>query len=179
MDFDNQSTDRRFHQLGRIMAVLPRLQAKGTDERYRETLDRLATKLQEMAGAGLAHQTSDGWANQVLKDWGLGDRVETGLPGPPLPDDAVLYAEDYLEQRRELQGNRPPAPPEEENSTTTGTITWAASCPGRVPATTPTWEQGSNRVWPTGAPLNPGRRGVPQNTTGNSPPTSKAPGEPR
>ena len=68
-----------------------------------------------MAGAEPPHHTFDGWTSQVLKDWASGDRVETGLPGPPLPDDAVLYAEGYLEQRREPQANRPPAPPEEEN----------------------------------------------------------------
>ena len=39
--------------------------------------------------------------------------------------------------------------------------------------------QCGNYAAKTGAPLNPGRRGVPQNTSGNSPPTSKAPGEPR
>ena len=32
--------------------MLPRLQAKGTDERYRQCLDRLVTELQEAAGAG-------------------------------------------------------------------------------------------------------------------------------
>ena len=41
------------------------------------------------------------------------------------------------------------------------------------------WRQCGNYAAKTGAPLNPGRRGVPQNTSGNSPPTSKAPGEPR
>ena len=95
-------------------SVLPRLQAKGTGERYRETLDRLATELQKASGAEPPHQTFDGWASQVLKDWASGDRVETGLPGSPLPDDAVLYARGYLAKRRELQANRPPAPPEEE-----------------------------------------------------------------
>ena len=51
----------------RVLRVL-----KGTADRYTETLDRLATELQEMAGAGLAHQTFDGWASQVLKDWASG-----------------------------------------------------------------------------------------------------------
>ena len=96
-------------------SVLPRLQAKGTGERYRETLDRLATELQKASGAEPPHQTFDGWASQVLKDWASGDRVETGLPGSPLPDDAVLYARGYLAKRRDLQANRPPAPPEEES----------------------------------------------------------------
>ena len=153
MDQVNLPADRRFHQLGRIIAVLelgarahgeirwvhlyyalgflphaglreplqkhqqsvlPRLQAKGTGEWYRETLNRLATELQEKAGSEQPHHTFDGWASQVLKDMASGDCVETGLPGPPLPDDAVLYAEGYLEQRRELQAHRPAPPPEEE-----------------------------------------------------------------
>lgn len=153
MVHDKQPSDRRFHQLGRIIAilelgarahgnirwvhlyyalgflphtglreplqkhqqsVLSRLQARGTGDRYSETLDRLATELQKMAGAEPPHLTFDGLASQVLKAWGAGDLAETALPGPPLPADAVLYAQGYLEQRRELQANRPPAPPERE-----------------------------------------------------------------
>ena len=139
-----------------LQSVLPTLHRKGIGERYRETLDLLATELQNASGTEPRHHTFDGWASQVLKDGGLGDRVETMRPGPPLPDDAVLYAEGYLEQRRELQANRPPAPPEENQRScparacanpckntcsqsyrpctgkatacsTTGTITWAAS----------------------------------------------------
>ena len=63
----------------------------------------------------------------IPKAWGTGARVETGLPGPPLPDDAVLYAEGYLEQPRKLQPNRPPTPLEEESLQYHWTITWARS----------------------------------------------------
>ena len=74
------------------------------------SVSRLATELQEMAGADPPFQTFESLASQVLKDMGTGDRVETSLPGPPLPGDAGLYAQGYLDQRPELQANRPTAP---------------------------------------------------------------------
>lgn len=150
---DNQPSDRRFHQLGRIIAVLelgarahgeirwvhlyyglgflphtglreplqkhqqsvlPRLQDRGTGDRYIETLDRLAAALQEMAGAPPPYQSFNSLSSQVLKAWSGGKHEQTALPGPPAPADAALYAQGYLEQRRQLQERRPPLPKEPE-----------------------------------------------------------------
>ena len=72
--------------------MLPALHRKGTGERYRETLDRLATELQKASGTEPPHHTFNGLASQVLKALGTGGCVETALPGPPVPGDAVLYA---------------------------------------------------------------------------------------
>ena len=97
-----------------LQSVLPALQRKGTADRYSETLNQLTTELQKMAGTDPPHQNFESLATQVLKDWGTRGSVKTPLPGPPLPADAVLYAQGYLEQRRQLQQNRPSAPPDKE-----------------------------------------------------------------
>ena len=162
-----------------LQSVLPALQAKGTGERYRETLNRLATELQEKAGSEQPHHTFDGWACQVLKGMASGDRVETELPGPPLPDDAVLYADGYLEQRRELQANRPAPPPEEEalqyywDYHLGRIMTWIGA--GNAPNLGAGFQQGlaDQRA------LKPLKPRCLSNTAGNPLANSKAPGKPR
>ena len=162
-----------------LQSVLPALQRKGTADRYTETLNLLATEQQKASGTEPPHQTFDGWASQVLKAFGTGARVDTPLPGPPVPGDAILYAQGYLDQRRELQPNRPPPPPEEESlqyhwDYHLGRImTWIGA--GNSPNLTPGFRQGLADQ----RSLNPRKPRCPSNTAGNSLANSKAPGEPR
>ena len=162
-----------------LQSVLPTLQRKGTADRYTDTLNRLAAELQETAGAAPSHQAFDGWASQVLKAWGTGGSVETALPGPPVPGDAVLYAQGYLGQRRELQANRPAPPPKEEalqyhwDYHLGRIMTWIGA--GNSPNLTPGFRQGLADQ----RSLNPRKPRCLSNTAGNSLTTSKAPGEPR
>ena len=94
-------------------SVLPALERRGTGDQYRQSLDMLATHLQEAAGLDLPIETFAAWASAVLSD--KTDTAATGLPTSSTPQDAPAYAQGYLDQRRELQANRPAAPPDEES----------------------------------------------------------------
>ena len=83
-------------------SVLPRLERKGTAAAYRNTLDDLATALQSTGGQAPAYASFDSWAAQVLQD----NHQEARVRASPGPEDAVLYAEGYLDQRRALQPGR-------------------------------------------------------------------------
>ena len=78
------------------------------------TLDRLAVGKQVITGAVPPHHALDDWAIRILTDLSPGSRVNTGPPGPLLPDYAVRYAQGCLEQRRQFQEHRLPAPQEGE-----------------------------------------------------------------
>ena len=93
-------------------SVLPALERRGTGDQYRQSLDLLATQLQDAAGIHPPINTFAAWASAVLSD--KTDTVATGLPTSSTPQDAPAYAQGYLDQRRDLQANRPAAPPHEE-----------------------------------------------------------------
>ena len=158
-----------------LQSVLPALQRKGTSTRYTETLNLLATELQEMAGADPPLQTFDSLASQVLKAMGTGDRVETTLLGPPRPGDAVLYAQGYLDKRRQLQTNRPPAPAEDQATKyywdyhLGRLMMWIGA--SNDPKLGPGFQQGLAEQ----RALNPRKARCPSNTAGNSLASSKAP----
>ena len=58
-------------------------------------------------------QTFGSWTVAVLSY--KTDPTATGLPTSSTPMDAPIYAQGYLDQRKELQTTRPAAPPEEQS----------------------------------------------------------------
>ena len=64
-------------------SVLPALERKGTGDRYRQSLDLLATHLQQAAGIDPPIETFAAWASAVLSD--KTDAPPTGLPTSSLP----------------------------------------------------------------------------------------------
>ena len=79
--------------------MLLTLQRKGTAGRNTESLDRLATELQEITAAHPPLQPFDSLASQVLKAIDTCGSVKTPLTGTPQPGHAVLCAQGYLDQR--------------------------------------------------------------------------------
>ena len=91
-------------------SVLPHLERKGTAAVYTATLDHLAMALQESTGGKAEFATFNAWASQVASD----NQSEALLPGDPTPEDAVLYAEGYLDQRQALQPGRQARAPDKD-----------------------------------------------------------------
>ena len=92
-------------------SVLPFLTRQGRTQRYVNRLNALATALQPTADQQERFPTFDSWSSGYLSD--CEDR-RPQLPATSTPRDASHYAQGYLDERFELQPNRPQPPQDED-----------------------------------------------------------------
>ena len=87
-------------------SVLNYLVRQKREERYIARLDSLASALSNTDDT----ITFDTWAGHYLS---YDESRKPDIPERSTPKDAPLYAQGYLDERIELQPNRPPLPPDE------------------------------------------------------------------
>ena len=92
-------------------SVLPFLERQGRAQRYVKRLNALATALQPTADQPERFPTFDTWASHYLS---YDESRRPEVPDRSTPRDAPLYAQGYLDERIELQPNRPAFPQEED-----------------------------------------------------------------
>ena len=89
-------------------SVLPFLERQRRDGHYLDRLNALATALEQSDTS-----TFDSWCSRYLN---YDEDYKPKLPDRSTPKAAPLYAQGYLDERQELQPNRPALPPEKDLS---------------------------------------------------------------
>ena len=112
-------------------SVLNFLDQQDRAEHYVARLDSLASALENEDESA----SFDSWCGRYLS---YDESRKPEVPAESTPKDAPLYAQGYLNQRREPLRKSHRRPRKTRASITTGTTTWAGSYHGTAQATTPT-----------------------------------------